>query len=275
MSVESSFVPTDLGRLHVQQSGDGPVAVLWHSLFVDSASWGGLVDRFAKHRRVVVIDGPAHGRSDHIDRDFTLDDCADAATRVLAGLDITDPVDWIGNAWGGHVGLLLAARPANPLRSLVTIGTPVAGLTRRERVTKVAPLVALYRALGPHRFLMKSLSDALLGADAVAAQPEQAARTMAAFHDAHRPSMLHAMTSVMLNRADLADRLPEIATPTLMLSVRDDAMGWRPDEARATAATMPNARVEEVVGGGHIAPLLLDADRVEQLVLDLWAARAV
>lgn len=53
-----------------------------------------------------------------------------------------------------------------------------------------------------------------------------------------------------------------------MLVARDDAMGWHPDETRAAAATMPNARVAEVARAGHIAPLLVDAER---LVLDFWA----
>ena len=274
MPVESSFVSTQLGKLYVQQSGTGPVAVLWHSLFVDSASWGGLIDTLARHRRVVVVDGPAHGRSEHVRHDFSTVDCVDLVAPILSELDIDEPVDWVGNAWGGHVGLQLAARPNNPLRTLVTIGTPVAGLTRRERATKVLPLVQLYRAAGPNRIVMKALTDALLGADAVAAHPEQATRTMNAFHDAHRRSMMHAMTGLMLRRTGIEHLLPQIATPTLMLSVRDDSTGWRPDEARAAAATMPNARVEEVAGAGHIAPLLVDAERVERLVLDFWAESA-
>jgi pimeloyl-ACP methyl ester carboxylesterase len=97
---------------------------------------------------------------------------------------------------------------------------------------------------------------------------------MNAFHDAHRRSMMHAMTGLMLQRTGIEHLLPQIATPTLMLVARDDPMGWRPDEARAAAATMPNARVEEVAGAGHIAPLLVDAERVERLVVDFWAESA-
>ena len=271
MSVHTTFVSTDLGKLRVEQRGSGPPALLWHSLFVDSASWGTLVDAFARHRRVIMVDGPAHGGSDHVSHDFSNADCADLVPALLAELGVDEPVDWVGNAWGGHVGLQLAARPGNPLRTLVTIGTPVAALTRRERAMKVLPLVQLYRVGGPSRFVVKGLSEALIGAEAQAAHPEQAARTMDAFRDAHRPSMLHAMNGLMLQRTGIDPLLPQITTPTLMLAARDDAMGWRPDEARAAAATMPNARVEEVTGAGHVAPLLVDAERVERLVLDFWA----
>ena len=50
------------------------------------------------------------------------------------------------------------------------------------------------------------------------------------------------------------------------MSVRDDAIGWRPDEARRTCAAIPDCRVEEVAGTGHISPLLIDRDRIVQLI---------
>jgi hypothetical protein len=43
-SSDSALVPTSLGRLNVGQAGVGPPALLWHSLWVDSRSWGSLVD---------------------------------------------------------------------------------------------------------------------------------------------------------------------------------------------------------------------------------------
>src|ERR1700760_4910704 len=112
-SFESNLVPTSLGRLNIRQAGAGPPALLWHSLWVDSGSWGPLLNSLAAHRQVVAVDGPGYGGSDPIHRDFTLDECANAAIEVLEHLGITGPVDWVGNAWGGHVCITLAAgRPA-------------------------------------------------------------------------------------------------------------------------------------------------------------------
>src|ERR1700682_4269706 len=77
------FVSTDLGRLHVRRSGTGPPVVLWHSLFVDSRSWGPLVDKLARNRTVYTLDGPSHGKSEAIRRDFTFDECVAAAGQAL------------------------------------------------------------------------------------------------------------------------------------------------------------------------------------------------
>ena len=245
MSVHTTFVSTDLGKLRVEQRGgaDRPrccgTACSWtrrrgarwstRSRNTAASSWS-TVPLTAAARPCLprLLERRLRG----------------PRAPLLAELGVDEPVDWVGNAWGGHVGLQLAARPGNPLRTLVTIGTPVAALTRRERAMKVLPLVQLYRVGGPSRFVVKGLSEALIGAEAQAAHPEQAARTMVAFRDAHRPSMLHAMNGLMLQRTGMDPLLPQITTPTLMLAARDDAMGWRPDEARAAAATMPNARVE-------------------------------
>ena len=266
------FVSTDLGRLHVRRTGTGPPVVLMHSLFVDSRSWGPLLDALATDRTVYTIDAPSHGKSEAVHRDFTFDELVTAAEQALDRLGLTQPVDWVGNAFGGHIGIHLAARGSR-IRTLTTIGTPVQGFTLKEKLTKGWPLVEMYRFMGPIGFLKKQLSDSLLGPEAVAAQPDQARTVIESFATADRDGMVHAMRSMMLRRSTVEDLLPRITVPTLVMSARDDAIGWRPDEARQTCAVIPNCRVEEVAGGGHVAPLLVDSDRILQLLSEFWCAQ--
>jgi len=261
-----NFVSTDLGRLHVRRTGTGPSVVLWHSLFVDSRSWGPLVDTLARDRTVYTVDGPSHGKSEAVSRDFTFEELVVAAEQALDRLGLNEPVDWIGNAWGGHIGIRLATADRPRLRTLTTIGTPVQGFTRWEKLTKGWPLVEMYRFTGPTGFIMKQLSDSLLGAESIAAQPDQAETIKASFREADRKAMFHAMRSMMLHRTGIEDLLGSIKVPTLVMSVRDDVTGWRPDEARRTCAAIPDCRVEEVAGTGHISPLLIDHDRIVQLI---------
>src|SRR5215203_1299967 len=114
-------IPTRLGGLFVRSVGSGPPAVLWHSLFVDSTTWQRVETRLSGERQLVMIDGPGHGASPDPGRDYTLEDCVDAALDVLEALRITEPVDWLGNEWGGHVGTILAATRPDRCRSLVTV----------------------------------------------------------------------------------------------------------------------------------------------------------
>lgn len=261
-------VTTTLGRLHVTRSGVGPPMVLWHSLFLDSRSWCGLSEVLAADHDVIAIDGPSHGRSEPIRRDFTFAECVTAAEQVLDALDVPGPVDWVGNAWGGHVGIQLAAHRPGRVRTLTTIGTPAHALRAGERWTKAAPLVELYRWIGPKSLLLKPLRDALVGREAAAQVPDLADTVMAAFVDADRGSMFRAMRSMMLRRPSMATDLATLDIPVLMVAGRDDITGWRPADARAVADTMPNARVVATAGSGHSSPLLVDRDAVEAALGD-------
>jgi pimeloyl-ACP methyl ester carboxylesterase len=269
-SPDIDLVKTDLGRLYVRRTGTGPPVVLWHSLFVDSQSWGPLINALARDRTVYAIDGPSHGKSDAVPRDFTFAELVLATEQALDRLGLTEPVDWVGNAWGGHIGIRLAT--GSRLRSLTTIGTPVQGFNLREKLTRAWPLVEIYRFTGPSGFIMKQLFDSLLGAESIAAQPELAETIMASFRNADRKAMFHAMRSMMLKRTGIEDLLPSIKVPTLVMPVRDDITGWRPDEARQTCAVIPNCRVEEIAGTGHISPLLIDTDRILEFVTDFWSS---
>ncbi|RUP02955.1 MAG: alpha/beta fold hydrolase [Mycobacterium sp.] len=266
-SLTDEYVETDLGRLHVLRRGTGPITLLWHSLFLDSRSWvpliGALAD-LAPDRTVIAVDGPSHGRSEPLNRDFTFDECAQAAADVLDGMCGGGPVDWVGNAWGGHVGIVLAASQPQRIRTLTTIGTPVHGTDTRFRLTKGLPLVALYRLFGPVSLVCDPLSDALLG-------PDGSTGVMEAFRQADRVGMYHAVRSMMLKRPSLHNRLPQIAAPTLMLAAHDDDEGWPPEQARAACAAMRDARVGVVRGGGRVAPLLIDAQTIARTLVDFWS----
>ena len=266
---DSKLVPTSLGRLNIRQVGSGPPALLWHSLWVDSCSWGSLADALGAHRRLVIVDGPGYGGSDPIHRDFTLDECTGAAVEVLEHLGVDVPVDWVGNAWGGHVGITLTAEQPDRVRSLVTINAPLLPVQRRQRWTTSYPLALIYRVTGPSKVVAKPLFDTLLGAEAFEAQPDRAAALVDAFRHADRESMRRTIR-FMHRWQPLTDTLPAITVPTLFLTGAVDGQDWSPSRARTAAATMPDARVVQLRGAGHVSPLLLDTDLIASTVADFW-----
>jgi pimeloyl-ACP methyl ester carboxylesterase len=267
MTAES--VETDLGRLHVERMGSGSPVVLWHSLFLDSRSWCGLQDELARTHSVIVVDGPSHGLSEALGRDFTFGECVSAAEQVLDKL-VDEPVDWVGNAWGGHVGVQLAVHRPSRIRTLTTIGTPAHALRFGERWTKAWPLVQLYRFTGPNALLSKPLSDALVGPESFETAPDLARTVMSAFTGANKRAMFYAMRSMMLNRPDMTADMARIAIPTLVIAGRQDSTGWRPADAQAVADTMADCRVAATAGSGHSSPLLVDRDRVLRLITEFW-----
>lgn len=268
MTLTEHMIDTKLGQLHVEVDGEGPAAVLWHSLFVDSRSWSRLRGLLRDDRRLVLIDGPGHGKSGYPSTDFDLDDCGEAATEVLDAVGVQKPVDWLGNAWGGHVGLALAAKSPDRCRSVATIATPVQALIRRQRMT-IVPMVWAYRYLGAVPALANRVAVALLGKEFMRSRPDDTAAVVRAFRDAPRAGMHRAMTSIMLNRPSLDPLLPRIQTPTLMVVTTADPI-LPVAEIHTAVARMPTARAVEVRGEGHVAPVIAQADELAEIIRAFW-----
>jgi len=262
-------VPTRLGPLRAETAGAGPPAVLWHSLFVDSTTWVRIRQPLAAVRRLLLVDAPGHGHNPPVARRYTLDDCARAAADVLDHFRIGEPVDWVGNAMGGHVGVPFAAAYPGRCRSLATIGSPVHALTPPER-RKMALLSRVYRLTGPVPPLVNLLTDVLLGPHARAADPDAAALIGGAFRRASRRGMSGAIQSVSLRRPDLTPLLPTITTPVLICAAADDPY-WTPADAARAAVRLPNGASVILPGSGHIAPMFEAAPDVVDLLTAFWA----
>lgn len=265
----STMIETDLGPLQVSRTGTGAPAVLWHSLFVDSSTFAAVLDELSQERELVIIDGPGHGGSPGPRRLYTLEDCAEAAVQILDALGITAPVDWVGNAWGGHVGIVFASKHPSLCRTLTTVGTPPYPLSKSEK-RQSALLVYLFRVLGP-KPLSSVVVDALAGRGASKTQPRAAAAISESFRRGDRTGKYWATQSVMLHRPDLRPALSRLTVPTLMLAGRDDALLDLPEAERA-ARSVPDGHFELVTGAGHVAPLFVAPEEVAGHIVSFWSA---
>ncbi|WP_331460473.1 MULTISPECIES: alpha/beta hydrolase [Arthrobacter] len=264
----ASVVETTVGPLTVRRMGSGPPAILWHSMFVDSETFSPLVDELGRHRDLFLVDGPGHGSSPGPRRIYSLQDCAVAAIQILDGLQLDSPVDWVGNAWGGHVGILVAQGWPGRCRTLTMIGTPAYPLSTAQR-RKTALLVALYRVLGPDR-LSPLVVNALVGSEKATEEEIAAAESVdQSFRRGDRQGKYWAMRSLMLRRPDLRAVLESQQVPTLMMAGRDDPMNDAQEAARL-ASLMSRGGFKALPGGGHVAPLFVAADELTQSVLDFW-----
>jgi pimeloyl-ACP methyl ester carboxylesterase len=243
--------------------------VLWHSLFVDSASWRAVEPSLSADRRLILIDGPGHGASGDPGTSYTMRDCAAAALEVLDALGVTEPVDWVGNAWGGHVGITLAAAHPEQLRSLIAIGAPVAAYTPAwARETRL--LVALYRLLGPVGLIRDAVAEALLSPATHARNPQAADYVRAQIGSADRRRLRNAVESISLGREDLTGLLPDIRVPTLFVTGTDHT-GFTPEQARESIALVPGGKLVIVTDAAYLAPLEQPAETA-RIVRTFWAA---
>jgi pimeloyl-ACP methyl ester carboxylesterase len=261
------MIQTVVGSLAVRDEGQGPVAVLWHSLFVDERSWFRVEADLGVGRRLVLITGPGHGRSGDPGRRYTMSECAAAGVSVLDALGIDAPVDWVGNAWGGHVGVIFAATNPERCRTLVTIGTPVHGYPRMERA-QVRLLVLAYRLMGPARVLRDGVTDALLSPRTRERDPAAVTLVRECFTNANRAAYANAVTSISLHREDLTPYLPRIEAPTLCVTGADHP-DWTPARAEAASHALRDGSWAVVDGASYLVPLEAP-ERLGELVGAFW-----
>jgi pimeloyl-ACP methyl ester carboxylesterase len=241
--------------------------VLWHSLFVDSRSWMRVETELARDRRLVIIDGPGHGASADPGHRYDLDECAVAAGEVLAALDIHEPVDWVGNAWGGHVGVVYAATWPDRCRTLATFGTPMEAYGRSERLVFRAMLAA-YRVVGMIDYLSSGIGDALLSPTTRARDPEAVALVLESLRGMDRPALANAMESISLRRPDLTPRLGAIRCPTVFVTGSDHPE-WTSELAAAASGLLAAGSVAVAPDSAYLVPLEAPADTV-RILRDLW-----
>jgi pimeloyl-ACP methyl ester carboxylesterase len=265
------LIDTIVGPLAVRVVGDGPTAVLWPSLFMDGRSWDRVLPALAQDRRLVVLDGPGHGASGDPGHPYDLRDCVNAAGQILDRLAVTDPVDWVGNAWGGHVGLLFAADRPSQCRTLVTLGTPVAALSRAER-RRTYPLLFVHGVLGPIELVLSGVTEALLSGHTRAGDPESVELVRDSLRRANRRMLRNAVRSISLGRQDLSSLLPQITAPTLMVTGSDHS-GFTPSQAQAAAHLIPNGRATIVADAAYLVPLEAP-EETATIVREFWAQYA-
>ncbi len=243
--------------------------MLWHSLFVDERSWRRVEEALAADRRLVIITGPGHGESSDPGHRYSLDDCAVAAGDLLVALGLDEPVDWVGNAWGGHVGIVFAATRPDRCRTLVTLGTPVQAYSLSEQLL-FRVLLAVYRVTGMIAYLSSGIVDALLSPRTRSSDPDAVALVLDCLRAMERRALANAMRSISLGRPDLTPRLDAIRCPTVFVTGPDHS-GWSPEQAEAKSRLLADGSVAVIPDTAYLTPLEAPEETV-RLVRDHWAA---
>ncbi|MGW6426708.1 alpha/beta fold hydrolase [Nocardia sp. NPDC055053] len=247
-------VATALGDLHVHDSGsmDRPSALLWPSLFTDGrTSWSAQLPGLgALNRRTLLVDPWGTGASAPATRRFTMEECAEAAFRVLDAAGVHRAVV-LGLSWGGFVALRMALADPERVTGLVLSNTsarrmPLAG---RARDRALALLLRAGVPSGPGAMV----AAGMLGKTTRRTRPELAGELGAMVDRLDRGGLARAMRSVLADRSDITGSLDEIRCPTLILDGTEDRQFDR-SHARELAERIPGAQLEILARAGHLGP---------------------
>ena len=130
---------------------EGLPIVLLHGVGGSRSNWAFLAPELAKTRRVLAVDLPGHGRSSALPAAPGLGPYADRVAKLLEEEGLA-PADVVGHSLGGLVGIRLAVRRPELVRSLVLAAA--AGITsstlRAERLLALVGWIQPGRRVSPH-----------------------------------------------------------------------------------------------------------------------------
>jgi 3-oxoadipate enol-lactonase len=264
-------IPTILGDLYVDDQGndDEPVALLWPSLFTDHSMWRYQITPLrAAGWRTLALDPPGHGRSKGLERDFTMDECAEAALQVLDAMNVHTPVVVLGTSWGGMIAPRIALRAPDRVRGMVLFNTTAESATPFDRAKNT--LLTWMLAIGALDKVVDRMNVSLIfSPESRRRKPELGAELSRNFRSWNRRGVINTVRAVLVDRDSTLDALRNVKAPALVVSGKEDTILPSP-HSRRIAEQLPKARHVEVPGAAHLVPLEAP-EPANKLILDFVA----
>ena len=240
--------------LHVEDSGgSGPAIVFSHGLLWSTSMWRFQVEAFRGRYRCIAYDHRGQGKSGVTRSGYDMDTLTDDAAALIGQLGAA-PAHFVGLSMGGFVGMRIAARRPELLRSLVLMETADDGEPWRNR-PKYAAMSFLTRFLGIRPFVptvMKILfAPPFLQDPARAPLREELVREMLG---RDLVGVRRAVKGVIWRKSVAAEELGRIRAPTLVISGEQDS-AVVPARSRRMAARIPGAKVVTIPRAGHSSSL--------------------
>ena len=251
-SGEDRMISTSLGEIAVQVVGDGPQkVVLWPAIFTDHHIYDRLVDGLASAATFVLIDGPGHGRSPGVAREFTLGETAAAMLSVMDALGI-DRATVGGVSWGGMVAAEATLKAPERVERLILMNTPMDICGAHPKFGD--RLVALGARWMLNREVFRNgVARSFFKPESLSRDPDASRSFHAMLSRADPVRLSAAVRSVILRGQPLRPRLSAITAPTLVISGIND--GLYPLEGQASAALRLQDGRFAPVEGCHISPI--------------------
>jgi aminoacrylate hydrolase len=237
----------EIAGLYWEEQGlaDGPPLILSAGLGGSAAYWAPNVDALAAEHRVILYDHRGTGRSDRaLKPDLSIDDMADDMLALMDGLGLVSAT-LVGHAAGGAIGLALALRSPERLDRLVVIN----GFAKADPhfIRCMETRLALLHGSGVEAFVRAQLfflyPARWISANIARIEAEEAGQIAHFQGAANVEARIAALTAF-----DVDDRLPDIATPTLLIAAEDDMLV--PDSCSDRLVEgLADARLDLMLGG--------------------------
>lgn len=250
-------------RLYIEDTGGNrPPVVFAHGLLYNCRMWDAQVPELRGRFRCISYDHRGQGQSEVTASGYDMDSVAEDGAALIRTLGVA-PVHFVGLSMGGFVGLRIAARHPELLRSLVLLDTsadpePPENLPRYRMLAFIARWLGQRLVAGP---VLKIMHGASMRADPARAQ--ELATWRARLIASNRIGEVRAVRGV-LERQGVRDELGKIAVPTLVMVGEEDTAAV-PAKAEFLARAIRGATLVRIPRAGHMSPIDNPAFVTEQL----------
>jgi 3-oxoadipate enol-lactonase len=239
--------------------GPGEPVLFLHGFLFDGRQYDAQVQALRETFRCVTVDFRGQGRSTPARGGYQVEQQAADVLAVLRRLDLA-PVHLVGLSMGGFVGLRLAARQPELLRSLTLVNTSAAAHPR-GKVPRQLVLAAVARVAGVSPSLVLAGVEQEMYGEAFRTDPARVGereRWRARWAVADRRSLVRTLLGFMV-RPDLRSELADITTPTLVIAGGAD-VSLPPGHSAELHRLIAGSRYVVLPEVGHSSPVEAPAE---------------
>jgi 3-oxoadipate enol-lactonase len=251
-------------NLYYEEVGTGPETLVFsHGLLWSHRMFEAQVAELSKSYRVIAYDHRGQGKSD-VKGPYDMDTVASDAVALIRHL-VDGPVHFIGLSMGGFVGMRLAARHPELIKSLVLLETS-ANAEPGENLPQYKLLNGIVRWIGiippiankvmkimfAHSWLQNSANG-----DSIRRWKKELA--------SNKKSITGPVEGVIY-RKGVEEELAKITCPTMVI-VGDEDVATTPQKAAFIQQGIAGAKLETISGAGH-SSCIEKPEEVNQLLKD-------
>jgi 3-oxoadipate enol-lactonase len=236
-------------RLHYLERGTGSPVVLSHGFLWSGRMFDAQVAALESRFRCIAYDHRGQGKSEVAESGYSIDELTEDAVALIQQLGAA-PCHFVGLSMGGFVGMRLAARRSELIRSLSLLET-AAGPEPLFKVLKYRALGAIARVSGVKPvapLAMRTMFGRKFLTDPSRAGLRAEQRRLIEANSLQ--GMLRTLKSAIIERPAVEGELPGIRCPTLVI-VGEQDVATVPAKAERIHAQIPGSRLVVIPGAGH------------------------
>lgn len=233
--------------LFYTDTGKGNETILFsHGLLMGHWMFDKQVAHFKDRYRCIAYDHRGQGKSGRPKtRSITMDQCYEDAVALIETLGI-GPVHFAGLSMGGFVGMRLAARRPDLVKSLTLMNTST-GPEDTVRQYRILNFVARWLGVGT---VARKVEPILFGETYLNDPAREAEREALRRHLLSIDKPIYRAVNGVIDRNPVDDEARKITAPTLVIAGAEDA-AINPETCRAIAGLIQGAEAVTIPQAGH------------------------